>query len=153
MLAFRGRSGYIIKLKNKPIKEEYENWVLAEYGYVWNWLWYSILNGTEGAHEARDVRIPKEFPDTQTLIMRLALTFPHLERDYILYLDNLFMSVPFANALREYSIEETRTTRKNSSGIPKWLLNLKQENRKLIFNSALGQVYKGENGQEILVFL
>jgi hypothetical protein len=37
MLAFRGRSKDITKLKNKPIGEGFKNWVLAEHGYVWNW--------------------------------------------------------------------------------------------------------------------
>jgi hypothetical protein len=38
MLAFRGRTVHTTKLKNKPIKEGYKNWLLAEHGYVWNWL-------------------------------------------------------------------------------------------------------------------
>jgi hypothetical protein len=39
MLAFRGRTVHTTKLKNKPIKEGYKNWVLADHGYAWNWLW------------------------------------------------------------------------------------------------------------------
>lgn len=35
MLAFRGRFKDTTKLKSKPIKEGYKNWVLADHGYVW----------------------------------------------------------------------------------------------------------------------
>jgi len=131
MMAFRGRSEHTTKLPNKPIKEGYKNWVLDEHGYVWNWLWYSLVNSTEGAHEPQDVRILKDLPETRRMIMRLALQLPIQENDYILYLDNLFVSVPLAEALREASVGITGTTRKNSSGLPQWLLDLKHENKKL----------------------
>jgi len=36
ILAFRGRFKDIIKFKNKLISEDFKNWVLAEYDYVWN---------------------------------------------------------------------------------------------------------------------
>jgi hypothetical protein len=49
MLAYEGRSKHTTKLKNKPIKERYKNWALAEHGYIWNWLWHSIEDSTEGA--------------------------------------------------------------------------------------------------------
>jgi hypothetical protein len=35
ILAFRGRSHDTTKLKNKPIGEDFKNWVLADHGYVW----------------------------------------------------------------------------------------------------------------------
>jgi hypothetical protein len=34
MLAFWGRTMHTTKLKNKPIKEGYKNWLLAEHGYA-----------------------------------------------------------------------------------------------------------------------
>jgi hypothetical protein len=36
ILAYKDRSKHITKFKNKPIKESYKNWVLAEHGYIWN---------------------------------------------------------------------------------------------------------------------
>jgi hypothetical protein len=36
IFVYKGRSKHITKLKNKPIKENYKNWVLAEHGYIWN---------------------------------------------------------------------------------------------------------------------
>jgi hypothetical protein len=64
MLAFRGRSKDTTWIKGKLIKEGYKNWVLAEHGYVWSWLWHSIVKGTEGALGLRDSRIPEVLLDS-----------------------------------------------------------------------------------------
>jgi hypothetical protein len=48
MIPFRGRSPHTTKIKNKPIKEGLKVWVVAEIGYVYNWLFYSARDGTEG---------------------------------------------------------------------------------------------------------
>jgi hypothetical protein len=148
MLAFRGRSHDIIKLKNKPIGEGFKNWVLADHGYVWCWEWYSVKHGSEGAREPLDSRILAELPETQRMIMRLALRLLVDSLDYILYLDNLFTSLPLAKALKEASIGVTGITRKNTKGTPQWLLKLKEKNKELVWNSALGEVIDG-----VLIFL
>jgi hypothetical protein len=36
MLTYRDRSKHITKFKNKLIKEDYKNWILAEHDYIWN---------------------------------------------------------------------------------------------------------------------
>jgi hypothetical protein len=82
------------------------------------------------------------------MIMRLALALPADSLDYILYLDNLFTSIPLAKALKEASIGVTGTTRKNTKGTPQWLLTLKEKNKELVWNSALGEVVEG-----VLIFL
>jgi hypothetical protein len=64
MLAFRGRSKDITKLKDKLIKEDYKNWMLADHEYVWSWLWHLVKGGTKDARAPRDSRILKEFPNT-----------------------------------------------------------------------------------------
>ena len=148
MLAFRGRTVHTTKLKNKPIKEGYKNWLLAEHGYAWNWLWHSNEDGTEGSKDPRDSRIPEALPETQRLIMRLACTLPTNELDFTLYLDNLFTSVPLAQALKDASIGMTGTTRKNSKGIPQWMLDLKQKNREFVWDSAIGSVCGGRKLSE-----
>jgi hypothetical protein len=132
MLVFRGRTVHTTKLKNKSIKEGYKNWLLADHGYAWNWLWHSNEDGTEGSQEPRDSRIPEILPETQRLIMRLACSLPTNELDFTLYLDNLFTSVPLAQALKDASIGMTGITRKNSKGIPPWMIDMKQKNREFI---------------------
>lgn len=132
------------KLKNKSIKEGYKNWLLAEHCYVWNWLWHSNEDGTEDFKNSRDSRIPEVLPETQRLIMRLACTLPTNKFDFTLYLDNLFTSVPLAQALKD----ATGTTRKNSKGVPQWTLNLKQKNREFIWDSAISSVCGGRKLSE-----
>jgi hypothetical protein len=64
--------------------------------------------------------------------MQLFLQLNYSELDYILYLDNLFVSKAFVKALREHSIRTIGITRKNTKGIPRELLKLKQNNTDLI---------------------
>jgi hypothetical protein len=80
--------------------------------------------------------------------MRLACTLPINEFDFTFYLDNLFTSVPLAQALKDASIGMTGTIRKNSKGIPQWILNLKQKNREFVWNSAISSVCGGRKLSE-----
>jgi hypothetical protein len=148
MLAFRGRSKDTIKFKNKLISEDFKNWVLAEHGYIWNWEWHLVNKGSEGARESFDSRILEELPETQRIIMRLAFILPVSTYDFILYLDNLFTSLLLAKALKKASIGIIGTTRKNTKGISPWLFKLKEKNKELVWNSALGEVIDG-----VLIFL
>jgi len=50
MLPFCGRSEDTVKIKNKPIKEDFKVWVLADQGYVYSWLWFS-------GYKDRDIEI------------------------------------------------------------------------------------------------
>jgi hypothetical protein len=118
LLTFRERTMHTTKLKNKPIKKGYKNWLLAEHGYAWNWLWHSNENDTKSFKNSRDSRIPEAFPKTQKLIMRLACTLSSNKLNFIFYLDNLFTSVPLTQALKNASIKITNTIRKNSKNIP-----------------------------------
>ena len=47
MIPYRGNSVHTMKMKNKPISEGYKVWVLGNQGYVWYFLWYSCVTGTE----------------------------------------------------------------------------------------------------------
>jgi hypothetical protein len=47
--------------------------------------------------------------DTQTLIMFLAKSLSESAQDFILYLDNLFINLSLATALRQLDIEVMRT--------------------------------------------
>jgi hypothetical protein len=132
MSAYRERTSHTTKLKNKPIKEGYKMWALAEHGYIWSWLFYSLRDGTERIREARDPAIPTDMNPTHTMVMKLAMELPYKEYNYVLYLDNLFTSVPLLNALEKLKIGATGTTRKNSQRISPYLLSLKQNNRDLV---------------------
>ena len=45
MKAFTGRSVHTIKMPNKPIKEGYKMWALADHGYTQDFMWYSRAVG------------------------------------------------------------------------------------------------------------
>jgi hypothetical protein len=132
ILTFRGRSGDIIKFKNKFIGENFKNWVLTKHDYIWLWKWYSIKYNSEGVRKSLDSRISEEFPEIQRIIIRLALALSANSLNYILYLDNLFIFLPLAKALKKASINIIETTRKNIKGTPQWLLVLKEKNKELI---------------------
>jgi hypothetical protein len=75
--------------------------------------------------------------------MQLSLQLNYSNLDYILYLDNLFVSKNLIIAFREHSISITGITRKNTKGIPRDLLQLKQNNTDLIWESILNKVING----------
>jgi hypothetical protein len=137
-------------MKNKPISEGYKIWVLADNGYVSDWLWHSQRDGPESipkngldvnqstSNGLKEVHLSPTF----ALVIRLAerLRKLHPERVFCFYLDNLFLNVNVAQALLALNICCTGTTRKNAQGIPSWLIDLKKHNRGLVWNSMLAEV-------------
>jgi Transposase IS4 len=47
MVAFKGRSRHIIKIKNKPINTGYKLWCIGDHGHIWSWLFHSRVDGVE----------------------------------------------------------------------------------------------------------
>jgi Transposase IS4 len=45
MKAFTGWSAHTLKMLNKPVKEGYKMWALANHGYTWHFLWHSRSEG------------------------------------------------------------------------------------------------------------
>jgi len=119
--------GYIrhtIKAKHKPIKEGYKIWTLGDYGYTYNWLWYSKAKGTEGLESKSRENI---MADTQALVLSLAKSLPDPACGYTLYLDNLFPSIPLAVKLGKLGIGIMCTARLNTLGLPSSLTQLKRD--------------------------
>jgi hypothetical protein len=48
IIVFRGRIFHKVKIKNKPIDEEFKTWITAQSGYTITWRWHSKLEGPEG---------------------------------------------------------------------------------------------------------
>ncbi len=63
--------------------------------------------------------------DTQTLIMSLAKSLSESAQDFILYLDNLFINLSLATALRQLDIEIMRTAQVNALDLLKEIVQLK----------------------------
>jgi Transposase IS4 len=149
MVPYTGRLLHKVKLKNKPINEGYKIWVLGDSGYAYDWLWHSHQDGPEGIPKRGievDQLVPKgprivRLAPTYALIIRLATRLRRIypERVFCLFLDNLFLNLNVSHALLALNICCTGTTRKNASGIPLWLIELKENNRSLVWDSTLAE--------------
>jgi hypothetical protein len=106
IIAFRGRTIHKIKMKNKPIDEGYKIWMVAQHGYTLAWLWHSKQDGPED--------IPKngiEAPIRPSESVHLAPTYAiviyfarllrqlYPDQRFHFFIDNLFLTVPVAQAL------------------------------------------------------
>jgi len=124
MIPYLGHTRHAIKAPHKPIKQGYKIWALADLGYIFNWLWYSKAQGTEGLGKRSR---QNTMADTQALVISLAKSLPNsAAQDYILYLDNLFTNGLLAKALRELDIGVMGTTRVKALDLPPELIQLKQ---------------------------
>ena len=69
--------------------------------------------------------------NTQTLVISLAKSLLNLAQDYTLYLDNLFINISLATALRQLGIEVMSTTQVNARGLSLSLIQLKHAKESL----------------------
>jgi Transposase IS4 len=107
MILYFEHTQHTIKAKHKSIKQGYKVWALGDSGYIFNWLWYSKTEGTEGL----DSRFRQNsLADTQTLVISLAKSLLDSAIGYTLYLDNLFTNIPLATALGQLGIGVIGTT-------------------------------------------
>jgi len=103
MIPYFGHTRHAIKAPHKPIKQGYKLWALGDHGYIFNWLWHSKVQGTEGLDSRSHY---KSMTDTQALVISLAKSLSDSSViDYILYLDNLFSNIPLAKILEELDID------------------------------------------------
>ena len=133
MIAFRGRSVYKVKMKNKPIDEGFKHWAHCTHGLIHDWLWHSNYHGTEECSEKGKNRQFDNVPEHGTVL--LALTFQVLIRlaerlrvrdphtKYTIFMDNLFLNVPVVHQLLNMGIGCTGTIRKSATGLPTELLS------------------------------
>jgi hypothetical protein len=77
-----------------------------------------VKYNSENARELFNSRISEKFPEIQRIIMKLIFNLSADSLDYILYLDNLFTSLPLAKTLKKTFIGVTGITHKNIKGIP-----------------------------------
>jgi hypothetical protein len=105
MLPFRGRSEDTVKMKNKPIKEGFKVWVLADLGYVYNWLWFGghknkgaeIIRKKNWKYPLDNEGTTASFAPTFAVIIHLAqLLAASSTRVFVLVLDNLFLNLEVA---------------------------------------------------------
>jgi hypothetical protein len=90
-------------MPQKPIKQGYNIYGLADHGYIYNWVWSSRDKGYQ-----RKVLHPT-LTNTSSLVRTLALSLPR--RYLTIYLDNYFTSVSLFSELRACGFGAVGTTR------------------------------------------
>ena len=146
MVPFRGKSTHKVKIKGKPIPEGFKIWGQGYDGYVDNWLFHSIKEGSEGIGKGKNLVVdlpvpllPADLVPTFQVpyLLIQALRKRHPERQFLVILDNLFLNVETAHALMAINVAALGTTRKNAKGIPKPLLDAKNAGQSLVWNSMI----------------
>jgi hypothetical protein len=95
--------------------------------------------------------VPKSISSTGYLVPTFAVVISlartlcavYPGKNYHFFLDNLFLNISVALALLELGILCTGTTRKNATGVPNWLVELKTRNRSLLWDSAFAEIVNG----------
>ena len=118
-------------MPNKPIKQGYKVYRIADHGYIYSWIWSSRLFGLE------ELPVFDTLINTGGLVRALVATLP---RDLMtIYMDNYFTSVPLFQSLRNSKYGAVGTIRPHDR-FPHALSKLKKEGLKLEWNTLLAQV-------------
>jgi hypothetical protein len=106
MVRFYGRSNDTCKMPNKPIKQGYKIFALANRGYVWHFQLSSKHHGI--AELVKDT----DLTPTGSMVLQMARLLPRIKDSYfVLFLDNYFTSIPLFSMLRTENFGAVRTTR------------------------------------------
>jgi hypothetical protein len=117
-----GRSNHTYKMPNKPIKQGYKIYGIADHGYIYSWIWSSRVFGLE------EIPIIETLTNTGSLVRALVSTLPRTSMT--IYMDNYFTSVPLFESLRSLQYGAVGTTRPHDR-FPTELSKLKKENIRL----------------------
>jgi hypothetical protein len=86
-----GRSLHTYKMPNKPIKQGYKLYGIADYGYVYSWIWSLKKYRLEAI-------LPQEgLTNTGAMVKALISTLPRT--GITIYIDNYFTSIPLFKLL------------------------------------------------------
>src|ERR1700712_4053717 len=94
-------------MPNKPIKQGYKIYGIADHGYIYNWTWNSRVHGLQVLFKH-----PKLTP-TGSLVRSLVLSLPR--QRLTVYLDNYFTSIPLFKELRSCGYGAVGTTRPHAN--------------------------------------
>lgn len=132
MVKETGRTSHSTMAPGKPIKEGYKIFAIGDEGYLYNYAWYSPVQGLEGRPKT------KGLGETSAMVLKLATdTVP---KDSILFMDNYFTCLELAVALRDQGIAVCGTMKPNRRDLPELLIKMKQEYAKDIPYGVLAAV-------------
>ena len=112
-----GRAPEIINIPSKPTPEGFKIWILANEGYILDWLWHA--KGNKGPVDLDQSFVQDEgFSKTQAVVLDLLLQRDENTKErlyppgkHVVWLDNLFTSVKLLTRLRELGIGGAGTVR------------------------------------------
>ena len=94
MVRFHGRSIDTCKMPNKPIKQGYKIFALADNGYVWHFQ----LSSRQ--HRIRELKKVDELTPTGSMVLQMAQLLPKVSNSHsVIYMDNYFTSIPLFSML------------------------------------------------------
>ena len=120
----------------KPIKEGYKLFSIGDEGYLYNYAWYSPLQGLESRPKT------KGLGDTSAMVLKLAVDT--LPKDTILFMDNYFTCPELAVALRDRGIAVCGTMKPGRKDLPDLLVEMKKEYAKDIPYGVLAAVVQND---------
>jgi hypothetical protein len=107
---FTGRSNATVNIPSKPTPTGYKIWVLAEHGYVIDWLYHR--KGNNYGPINLDTRWLKQgFTKTEAVPLTLVSHVSEKLRGSVVYLDNLFTSTRLCRELRGLGVGACGTVR------------------------------------------
>ena len=138
IVRFHSRLGDTCKMPNKPIKQGYKIFALANNAYI-QWFQLSL----------RKYSIAKldkyiKLINTSSIVLQMAQHLPKFDNSYYaLFLDNYFTSIPLFAALRIEKIGAAGTTRPSGLEYPSLLIVLRKNwSKKLAWGTTIGQEVK-----------
>lgn len=125
------RSKHIYKMPNKLIKQGYKVYGIADYRYIYDWIWSSKVFGIE------EVLPYEDLTNTGALVRALIAMLPR--KAITVYIDNYVTSVPLFSSLRSAEYGAVGTTRPHTA-FPQLLAKLKASGVKFEWNTLLAHV-------------
>src|SRR5271155_4280459 len=119
-------------MPNKPITQGYKIYGIADYGYLYNFLWSSREKGLQ------DFLLRPGLTKTGCLVRNLALSLPR--RHLAIYMDNYFTSVPLFTELQAYNFGAVGITRLHKEFLDELIKIKTQYSTKLEWNTLLAIV-------------
>ena len=112
-----GRAPEIINIPSKPTPEGFKIWVLANKGYILDFMWHAKGN-KKGLVNLDESFINEGFLKTQAVVLDLLLQRDaktgerlYLPKKHVVWLNNLFISVKLLTRLRGLDIRAVGTIR------------------------------------------
>ena len=114
---FMGRAPEIVNIPSKPTLEGFKIWVLANEGYILDFIWHAKGN-IKGPVDLDQSFIEEGFSKTQAVVLDLLLQNDaeinerlYLPNKHVVWLDNLFTSIKLLTKLRGLGIGAAGTVR------------------------------------------